>query len=110
MRSAATRLHEMGAKNVVITGGHLSEAIDLLSMNGDVNSIEEFRSQMVNSRSTHGTGCAFATALACYLAIGRPLRQAVIEAKVYVREAIAKAYPMGKGIGPVNHLWRLEQR
>ncbi len=110
MKAAAMRLHEMGAHNVVITGGHLSEAIDVLSMNGTANSIEEFRSQMVASKSTHGTGCAFATALACYLAVGRPLRQAVIEAKVYVREAIAKAYAMGKGIGPVNHLWRLEQR
>lgn len=53
--------------------------------------------------STHGTGCAFATALACGLAQGKELAQAVRGAKDYVRRAILAAYPLGKGTGPINH-------
>jgi hydroxymethylpyrimidine/phosphomethylpyrimidine kinase len=103
MRAAARKLRDMGAQAVVITGGHLDEAIDVLSLNGQM---EEFRSPKIQSRSTHGTGCAFASAIACALANGKSIRDAVISAKVFVRQAIEKAYVVGKGTGPVNQFYR----
>jgi hydroxymethylpyrimidine/phosphomethylpyrimidine kinase len=112
MRAAARKLHEMGASSVVVTGGHLDKAIDLLSFQGSRGIEQEtFKSERQRSNSTHGTGCAFATAMACHLAQGRGLPEAVLLAKAYVAAAIANAYPMGKGIGPVHHLYRMtEQR
>lgn len=96
---AARELHRMGAKAVVITGGHLDEAIDLLLHE---EKFEEFRAPKIQSNSTHGTGCAFATSLACGLANGMTIRESVIRAKAFVRKAIETAVPIGKGVGPVN--------
>ena len=112
MRAAARKLHDMGASSVVVTGGHLDKAIDLLSFQGSRGIEQEtFKSERQRSNSTHGTGCAFATAMACHLAQGRGLPEAVLLAKAYVAAAIANAYPMGKGVGPVHHLYRMtEQR
>jgi hydroxymethylpyrimidine kinase/phosphomethylpyrimidine kinase len=102
MGLAASKFHEMNTAAVVITGGHLGEAIDLLSLNG---SEEVFRGKRLQSHSTHGTGCAFATSIACHLALGRNLIEAVGLAKGYVTDAISNAYPLGRGTGPVNHLY-----
>lgn len=111
MRAAATRLHQMGAVSVVITGGHLDKAIDLLSFTrGQGAEQEVFKSDLLRSKCTHGTGCAFSTAMACHLARGRGLPEAVLLAKAYVAAAIANAYPMGRGIGPVHHLYRMYQQ
>jgi hydroxymethylpyrimidine/phosphomethylpyrimidine kinase len=105
VRRLAARLHDLGGKAVIITGGHLSPANDLLSVRGSGTRHEEvFHGERSESRSTHGTGCAFATALACRLALGDDLPQATRAAKAYVRKAILSAYPLGKGIGPLNHL------
>lgn len=110
MKAAATRLHEMGATAVVITGGHLQPAVDLLShmLNGKFEQ-EEFRADHQSSRSTHGTGCAFSSALACNLALGKTLAEAVMLAKAYVTVAIAHGQALGRGIGPVHHLYRLDE-
>jgi hydroxymethylpyrimidine/phosphomethylpyrimidine kinase len=111
MREAAGRLHSLGAANVVVTGGHLDKAIDLLSFEtGRGLEMETFKAERQRSNSTHGTGCAFATALACHLAHGRGLPEAVLLSKAYVSAAIANAYPVGHGIGPVHHLYRAGQR
>jgi hydroxymethylpyrimidine/phosphomethylpyrimidine kinase len=110
MREAAHTLHEMGARGVAITGGHLSKAIDLLSFTtGRGVEQEIFKSDRQKSNSTHGTGCAFATAMSCHLALGRGLPEAVLLAKAYVTAAIANAHPLGRGIGPVHHLFRMKQ-
>jgi hydroxymethylpyrimidine/phosphomethylpyrimidine kinase len=98
-REAARGLHKLGAKAVVITGGHLEEAVDLLSIAEVV--MEEFRGPKIESKSTHGTGCAFATSVACGLAKGMSVREAVIQAKAFVRKAIETATPIGRGLGPV---------
>ena len=111
MKAAALRLHEQGAANVVITGGHLEKAIDLLSFthpNGGIES-QVFKAERQRSRSTHGTGCAFASALACHLAHGRALPEAVLLAKAYVAAAITHAQPLGRGTGPLDHLYRMHQ-
>jgi len=111
MRAAAHKLHELGAAAVVITGGHLEKAIDLLSFNGRSGIEQEtFKSARLRSNSTHGTGCAFATSVACHLALGRGLPEAVLLTKAYVAAAIVNAHPLGRGIGPVHHLYRMHQQ
>src|ERR1035437_8064357 len=111
MRKAAARLHSLGAANVVVTGGHLEKAIDLLSFT-TIRGIEKevFKADRQRSNSTHGTGCAFSTALACHLAHGRGIPEAVLLSKAYVSAAIANAHPLGKGVGPLHHLYRMGQQ
>ncbi len=111
MREAAARLHTLGAANVVVTGGHLEKAIDLLSFATARGPEQEvFKADRQRSNSTHGTGCAFATALACHLAHGRGLPEAVLLSKVYVSAAIANAHPLGHGVGSLHHLYRMSQQ
>jgi hydroxymethylpyrimidine/phosphomethylpyrimidine kinase len=110
MRAAAAKLHALKARAVVVTGGDLDPAVDLLSFVGPQGVEQEvFKSGQQRSQSTHGTGCAFATAIACHLAQGRGLPEAVLLAKAYVAAAIAKAYPLGRGVGPVHHLYRMDE-
>jgi hydroxymethylpyrimidine kinase/phosphomethylpyrimidine kinase len=108
MRRAAVALREMGARAAVVKGGHLEgdETVDLLL---DREGFHELRGERIRSRATHGTGCAFATALACNLALGLGLPAATARAKEYVRRAIVNAYPLGRGKGPMNHLFPLEK-
>ncbi len=122
MREAAARLHSLGAVNVVVTGGDTEraektertekaeKAIDLLSFT-TVKGIEQevFKAQRQRSNSTHGTGCAFSTALACHLALGRGLPEAVLLSKAYVSAAIANGQPLGHGTGPLHHLYRMHE-
>lgn len=106
MRLAAKRLREMGTKNAVVTGGHLDVATDLLSFSD--GEVQTFKSERLELNFTHGTGCAFSTAIACHMAQGRPLAEAVLLSKAYVSAAIANGYPVGKGINPVNHMYRMK--
>lgn len=113
MRKAAACLHSLGAANVVVTGGDIDKgekATDLLSFTTARGLEEEvFKAARQRSKSTHGTGCAFSTALACHLAHGRGIPEAVLLAKAYVSAAIANAHPLGHGVGPVHHLFRMSQ-
>jgi hydroxymethylpyrimidine/phosphomethylpyrimidine kinase len=111
--AAAVRLQAMAARlgnnelNVVVTGGHLDRPDDfLLTASGEGNWLPGER---VVTNATHGTGCAFSTALLCGLIAGRSPRDAVVAAKAYVREALRSAYPIGKGKGPMNHLFPLNR-
>ena len=111
MKAAAAKLHEMGAPAVVVTGGHLEKAMDLLSFTTPHGVEHEvFKAERQRSNSTHGTGCAFATAMACHLALERGLAEATLLAKTYVSAAISNAQSLGKGTGPVHHLYRLNQQ
>jgi hydroxymethylpyrimidine/phosphomethylpyrimidine kinase len=111
MKAASAKLHSMGASAVVITGGHLEKAIDLLSFTTKRGTEQEvFKAERQRSNSTHGTGCAFATAMACHLALDRGLAEAALLAKTYVTAAIANGHPLGRGTGPVNHLYRMSQQ
>ncbi len=103
-RAVAESLHRLGARNVVVTGGDLPAPVDFLS--GENGAIERaFPGERIETTATHGTGCAFATALACNLALGQTLSEAVRLSGEYVRKAMASAYPVGRGKGPVNHLF-----
>ncbi len=110
MRAAAGKFHEMGSSAVVVTGGHLEKATDLLSFTSPRGIEQEvFKAERQRSNSTHGTGCAFATAIACHLALDRGVAEAALLAKTYVSAAIANGQPLGHGIGPVHHLYRMNQ-
>jgi len=102
MEEAARALVAMGARNVLVKGGHLpaGDAVDLLF---DGGGFTRFTAPRFLTRNTHGTGCTYASAIAARLAQGEPLRQAVARAKEFVTAAIRLAHPLGKGHGPVNH-------
>ncbi len=101
MKRAAEALLKLGAKAVVVKGGHLKgpSLIDLV-----VTPKESFvlKSRRIRTRSTHGTGCAYASAVACGLAQGMKLKAAVTRAHAYVQRAIRAAPGLGKGNGPIG--------
>lgn len=107
MERAARRLQEMGARNVLIKGGHLEgEAVDLLLAGGDLRRLPSPR---IATRNTHGTGCTYSAAIAALVAQGEALTVAVTRAKSLITEAIRAAVPLGAGHGPVNH-WQAAQK
>ena len=106
MKAAGQKLLQMGARAVIVTGGHLERPIDVLCEGA---SVETFGGEHIKSPNTHGSGCTFSSAIAAQLALGLQLRDAVILAKVYVTKAIEKSYPVGKGAGPLNQLFRFHQ-
>jgi hydroxymethylpyrimidine/phosphomethylpyrimidine kinase len=103
-RDAARTIRKMGARAVIIKGGHgtSSEVVDLLL---DGEAIYEFRTTRIDTRNTHGTGCTFASAVAAHLAHGRTLAEAAERAQRYVAGAIAHGLSIGHGHGPLNHFW-----
>jgi hydroxymethylpyrimidine/phosphomethylpyrimidine kinase len=109
MQTACRILMDSGAKNVVLKGGHLLEPTDLLAEHREDGTVvfRDYLGKRVDTRNTHGTGCAFSAALACNLALGKSLRDAVSGAKSYVAGALRTSLAVGKGAGPVNHLFGL---
>ena len=106
-KEAARALTGMGARAAVVKGGHLSgPPTDILY---DGVEFRAYTSRRIDTTSTHGTGCTFASAIAANLARGQPLRQAVSRAKSYVTSAIRTAQPIGRGHGPLNHFYMLEE-
>jgi hydroxymethylpyrimidine/phosphomethylpyrimidine kinase len=101
-REAAERILALGPTAVVVKGGHLAgdEIVDIFF---DGHRMDEIRGPRLPGRSTHGTGCTFSSAVAANLALGRPLREAVERARVYVAAAIASAPGIGRGHGPLGH-------
>jgi hydroxymethylpyrimidine/phosphomethylpyrimidine kinase len=99
MARAAERLHTLGAKAVLITGGHFDSPVDLVSAGHGPSML--LRGKKVRTRSTHGTGCAFSTALACHLARGETLENAAKAAKGFVESALRAAPVIVSGKGPV---------
>ena len=111
--AAARRLQQWVARqgndelNIVVTGGDLDRPDDfLLTASG-----EEFwlSGERIETSATHGTGCAFSSALLCGLIAGQPPRLATVNAKIYVTEALRSAAPIGHGKGPMNHLFPLRR-
>jgi hydroxymethylpyrimidine/phosphomethylpyrimidine kinase len=106
MKEAARRIVALGARAVVIKGGHLAgPPLDLLY---DGAAFHEFQGERCATKNTHGTGCTFSAALAVGLAQGLELPAAVRRAKDFTACAIRAAVPLGHGHGPTNHLAWLE--
>jgi len=102
MRKAAEKLVSMGAKNVLIKGGHLEgDAVDVLFE--PEHGFHEFSSPRIATQHTHGTGCTYSAAITAELAKGAALRAAIGAAKEFITEAIRTAPGLGSGMGPLNH-------
>jgi hydroxymethylpyrimidine/phosphomethylpyrimidine kinase len=105
MLKAAEVLSGQGARWVLVKGGHLpGNPVDLLY---DGHRAIRFAGERIESRHTHGTGCTLASAIASFLARGEDVPGAVRAARQYVAGAIAGGFPLGAGIGPVDHGWQL---
>jgi hydroxymethylpyrimidine/phosphomethylpyrimidine kinase len=111
MQAQGEALIELGAKAVLMKGGHASgdECVDLLIVQG--GPITRFRSVRVKTKNTHGTGCTLSSAIAAHLASGMPLLEAVSLSHNYLKQAIISADQLriGKGHGPVHHFHSLWQ-
>lgn len=102
MRRAARVMREMGARAVLVKGGHLKgDALDLLDEDGRVTI---FRGERIETTSTHGTGCTLAAAIAACLARGMNLEESVGAAKRFVADAIRHAPGLGHGHGPIGKI------
>ncbi|HET6490951.1 MAG TPA: bifunctional hydroxymethylpyrimidine kinase/phosphomethylpyrimidine kinase [Syntrophales bacterium] len=101
MKRAAEAIHKLGARNVIIKGGHLEgDAVDLLY---DGRTFHTLSAPRIETKHSHGTGCTFASAIATGLARGCSFHEASTQAKAYVTEAIRRGLAIGSGQGPVNH-------
>ncbi len=101
MRLAAQVILDLGARAVLIKGGHSAgDPLDLLL---DDAGWLEFPAPRIDTRHTHGTGCTYSAAIVASLARGLPLREAVAIAKRFIHEAIRSNPGLGAGSGPVNH-------
>ena len=103
MIKAGKILISLGAKNVLIKGGHLnSRQMNDILINKKI--IKVFKSKKYNSNNTHGTGCTLSSAIATYLSCGKDLIKSCELGIKYVNEAIKSNLNLGKGNGPINHL------
>jgi hydroxymethylpyrimidine/phosphomethylpyrimidine kinase len=105
LREGALAVLDLGPRWVLVKGGHLEgDAVDLLT---DGTTDVRVRARRLDNRHTHGTGCTLASAIASRLALGDDVPSAVRAAKRYVSGALAAGFPLGAGIGPVDHGWQL---
>jgi hydroxymethylpyrimidine/phosphomethylpyrimidine kinase len=102
MKEAASALQKMGPRVVVITGGHLAGP-SVCDVIGDADGIQVLEAPRLDSKSTHGTGCTFASAVAAGIGQGMEVRAAIARAQAFVHEAIRTAPGFGQGNGPLNH-------
>jgi hydroxymethylpyrimidine/phosphomethylpyrimidine kinase len=108
LRRAGDALLAMGARAVLMKGGHVSgeRVVDVLMTSAGETT---FEGERIDTRHTHGTGCTLASACATGLAHGLPLEQAVARAWNYVHEAMLRAPGLGAGHGPLDHGWMLRK-
>jgi hydroxymethylpyrimidine kinase/phosphomethylpyrimidine kinase len=106
MKKAAAIIHKLGVQNVLIKGGHLkiSKRKDVIDILYDGGKYTEFAAPRIDSRDTHGTGCTYASVLACGLALGKDVITAAGDAKKLVTLAIQNSVSLGAGHGSVNVL------
>jgi len=101
MRAAAEKIHEKGAANVLVKGGHRDDdAIDILY---DGEEFTEYFAEKIPTQNTHGTGCTYSAAIAANLSFDFPVKEAITLSKKYITEAIRTSLKLGEGIGPLNH-------
>ena len=107
MEQAAIHIYKLGAKNVLVKGGHaVGDALDVLY---DGVQFYHFSAKRIDTKNTHGTGCTYSSAIAANLALGFALPEAVQRSKAYVTTAILHSLNIGKGCGPTHHFYDLYQ-
>ncbi|MDX8362016.1 bifunctional hydroxymethylpyrimidine kinase/phosphomethylpyrimidine kinase [Cytobacillus sp. IB215316] len=101
-QKAAKMIHELGAQNVIIKGGHDEDdiVVDLLF---DGDEFYEFHNKRIETRHTHGTGCTFAAAITAEIAKGKAIYEAIETAEAFIQAAIQHELGIGLGHGPTNH-------
>ena len=104
---AAHALHALGPRWVLVKGGHLTGNASCLDLLYDGSEFTAFTSPRLATPHTHGSGDTLAAAITSALARGAPVPEAVGYAKRYIEQALAHAYPLGAGVGPVSPFWRL---
>ena len=107
VREAAKAISVLGVKYVVVKGGHMEVAGESRDLLYDGSDFVEFGLPWIDTTSTHGTGCTFASAITAQLALGGDIESAFRSAKKFVWEAMNAAYPVGQGHGPLNQMWRM---
>lgn len=104
MRDVARVIAGFGPRWVLVKGGHLAgDPVDLLF---DGTRTWRYAGERIATPHTHGTGCTLASAIASYLALGAEVPEAVTRARDYLTGAIRAGFPLGAGIGPVDHAWQ----
>ena len=104
----ASELLSFGPAWVLVKGGH-AEGAPIDRLFGADGTVTEFTAERSDNRHSHGTGCTLASAIASRLALGDDMVAAVGAAKEYITGAVAAGFPLGAGIGPTDHLWRLRR-
>lgn len=107
-RDAARALHDLGPQWALVKGGHLRSAPDSPDLLYDGSDFHSFDAPRVDTVHDHGAGDTLAAAIACALAHGYAMPEAVAFAKTWVTECLRAAYPLGGGHGPVSALFRLQ--
>ena len=105
LKDTAIALYEKYGCNVLVKGGHLNDtATDILCCNGEIT---EFKGERIDNNNTHGTGCTLSSAIACNLAKGLDLPDAIRNSKEYLVGALKYNLNIGKGNGPLNHCYKI---
>ena len=104
MRAAVSLARSLGV-NVLVKGGHgAHDANDVLATRS--GEVHWFRHEAIPTSNTHGTGCTLSSAIACGLACGLSVSDAVAAAKEYLTGALSAGLDLGKGSGPLDHMWQ----
>ena len=106
LEEAIEEILELGARSVIIKGGHFEDPGHCVDYFSDGRQLLKFKAARVDTRNTHGSGCTFASAIAAFLAHGLNLTESVAQAKTYVTGAIRHSLSLGQGQGPLGHFWR----
>ncbi|MBV4419833.1 bifunctional hydroxymethylpyrimidine kinase/phosphomethylpyrimidine kinase [Clostridium tyrobutyricum] len=109
MIKAAFEIQKLGAKNVLVKGGHrCNDANDILLYNN--NKILDLEGTRIYTKNTHGTGCTLSSAIASHIAKGYSIEKSVSLSKKYITKAIENSFPIGHGVGPVGHFIELYKK
>lgn len=103
MKEAASRIHELGARYVLIKGGGKLDHPRALDLLYDGKTFETLESDKIGTTYTHGAGCTYSAAIAAELAKGKPVREAIDTAKAFITAAIRHSFPLNSYFGPTNH-------
>ncbi|MDU7905028.1 MAG: bifunctional hydroxymethylpyrimidine kinase/phosphomethylpyrimidine kinase, partial [Peptostreptococcaceae bacterium] len=106
MKLVGEKILALGPNYVLMKGGHLDgDAVDVLI---GKDTFEIYKSERLDMKNTHGTGCTLSSAITAYLALGLDVKEAILEAKKYITNAIKYSFDIGKGVGPVHHFYKFD--